>query len=317
MKPDGRPVAETRPGPTPIAIRALARLEAGRAGLTGRQRLLAEYVSRNPEAMAFRPIADLAREAGVSQATIVRFCHALGYQGFSHLAREVQEDIQVELGTAGRFKLVQRLRAETPRRRADSAFVQVVGQEMDNLARLTGSITRADFYAALDLLGRADRVCLIGCLASASLAAHFGYVLAKILPRVDVLDGQPGPAASTLRFLGPESAALAIAFPRYPRRTIELARLAAARGARLIALTDSHLSPISRLAELTFFVEIGPPSFVDAYAAPLVFINALVTELAERDPARAQKSLSQYDQFALEADLFYTQAPRGPKRRKD
>jgi hypothetical protein len=43
---------------------------------------------------------------------------------------------------------------------------------------------------------------------------------------------------------------------------------------------------------------------VDPYAGPTVFINALVTELSERDPKRAQEILGQYDEYASEVNLF-------------
>jgi len=50
---------------------------------------------------------------------------------------------------------------------------------------------------------------------------------------------------------------------------------------------------------------------VDAYAAPLTFINALCTELAERYPKQAVQYLDRYDRFAENANLFYKRTNRG------
>ncbi|MBW1982597.1 MAG: MurR/RpiR family transcriptional regulator [Deltaproteobacteria bacterium] len=254
----------------PIPLEVLNEISRRKDEFTPRQRIFAEYVLQNPESLAFLSITDLAKEARVSQATIIRFCNALGYDGYAQLAREAQQAIQVELGTVGRFRLVREMRRESNGNPPRSSFERVVVQEIENLTFLAKSIKIADFYHCLDMMAEADRICVIGCLSSTSLAVFFGYTLSKLKPEVDVIHGHGVMSSAICQRLSEKSLVFLIAFPRYPRETVELGELAASRGARIVAITNSHISPIVPLADLVFFLPVGIPSFVDAYASPIV-----------------------------------------------
>ncbi len=300
--------------PTLIVLEVLDQITEQMNAFTPRLRRLAEYVLRNPEDLAFLSITDLAKRAGVSQASVVRFCNELGYNGYANMAREAQQAIQTELSTAGRFRLVRRMQTNGTTEPPASPFERIVGQEIENLINLSKGIKIVDFYRCVEMMSRADRICIIGCMASTSLAAFFGYMLSKIFPQVDVLHGGGSMASAVCNRLTEKSLVFLISFPRYPKETVELGRLAADRGVQLVAITNSHISPVVPLASLSFFLPVNIPSFVDAYAAPVVFINALVTELSERHPEKTQQALGMFDEYAARMDLFLIPKGRGTSR---
>jgi DNA-binding MurR/RpiR family transcriptional regulator len=295
---------KSRNASTPITFKVLNKITRKLDEFTPRQRMLAEYILQHPENLAFFPITDLAVKAGVSEATIVRFSYALGYEGYPQLVREAQRAIQFELGSAGRFQLVRRMRSGSSKKEPTSSFERVLKYEIENLVNLSQSIKISDFYRCIDMLAEADRICIVGCLASTSLATFFGNMLSKISHQVDIFHGHGVMTSAVINRLTQNSLVFLIAFPRYPREIVEIGQIIGEKGARIVAITDSHISPIVPLANLYFAVPVGIPSFVDAYAGPIVFFNALVTELSERDPGSAQQILGQYDEYALEANLF-------------
>jgi DNA-binding MurR/RpiR family transcriptional regulator len=273
--------------------------------LTPRQRALAEFILQNPESLAFLSITDLAKRVGVSEATITRFCSSLGYSGFIHLCREVQEAIQSELGTVGRFQLVQKRNHHSVESQSPSTFEKVFETEINNLINLSRSIRTADFYHCVDMMGKADQICIVGSMASSCLASYFGYMLKKIHPKVDVLHGQGGMAANVLKYISAKSLVFLISFPRYPKATIEIGKLAAVKTDRIVAITNSPISPIVPFAKIAFFIPLGIVSFIDAYSAPIAFLNALITKFSEIDPVATQKSLKLFDEYVSEAGLFF------------
>lgn len=279
---------------------------------TPRQRALAEFILQNPESLAFLTITDLAKRVGVSEATITRFCSTLGYDGFVHLCREVQEAIQSELSTVGRFKLVQTMDRHSDETQSPSTFERVFSAEIDNLISLSRNIRTADFYRCVDLMGEADRICIIGSMASSCLASYFGYMLKKIFPGVDVLHGHEGMAAAVCNQLTPKSLVFLISFPRYPKVTVELGELTAQKGAHIIAITNSPISPLVPLANITFFIPLGIVSFIDSYAAPIAFLNALITEFSERSPDATQQSLKLFDEYVSQVGLFIKSRSKNP-----
>jgi DNA-binding MurR/RpiR family transcriptional regulator len=295
-----------------IRLALVEKLKQGIDSFTPRQRALAEFILQNPESLAFLTITDLAKRVGVSEATITRFCGTLGYDGFIHLCREVQEAIQSELSTVGRFQLVQTRDHHSVETRSPSTFERVFSTEIDNLISLSRNIRTADFYRCVDLMGEADRICIVGSMASSCLANYFGYMLKKIFPEVDVLDGQGGMAAAACNRLTPRSLVFLISFPRYPKVTVELGQLTAQKEAHIIAITNSPISPIVPLANIVFFIPLGIVSFIDAYAAPIAFLNALITEFSERNPNATRQSLKFFDEYVSQAGLFIKSSSKNP-----
>jgi DNA-binding MurR/RpiR family transcriptional regulator len=68
---------------------------------------------------------------------------------------------------------------------------------------------------------------------------------------------------------------------------------------------------------MTFLIPIGIVSFVDAYAAPMAFLNALVTELSERNPDATQQSLNQFDEYVSRQGIFLKSSAKNPLRRRE
>jgi DNA-binding MurR/RpiR family transcriptional regulator len=160
-------------------------------------------------------------------------------------------------------------------------------------------------------------VVIIGCMASASLAAHFGRMLGKVFPKIDVINSEGVLESTKLLQLTRDSTVILIAFPRYPMATIRLGQAALKSGAKVIAITDSHLSPISNLGDAAFHIHLGIPSYADAYAAPLTFINAICTEIAEKMSNRAVQNLDRFDRLAEDSQLFFMLTKRGRRNHKN
>ena len=69
---------------------------------------------------------------------------------------------------------------------------------------------------------------------------------------------------------------IGISFPRYSLMTVDALEYAHDKGADVIAITDSALSPLVQHADCALFAESDTASFVDSLVAPMSLINALV-----------------------------------------
>lgn len=272
--------------------------------LTRSQRMLAEYIVQRPEKVGFFTISELSEAAGVSVATVIRFCNTLGYSGYVELGREVQTSIQNELSLLGRFNLA-RSASKSAANRGESAFERTLSLEIESLSQLTRSINKPDFFKCLEWMSQADHVVAIGTMASVSLAEYFGYAASKVLPSVRTVVSADGQNSDFLKGLSPESLVFLIAFPRYPQTTIALGNLAGNLKCRIVALTDSNQSPIIQIAQMAFLISISATSFVDAYAAPLTFINCLITEFADHYPEKTRKNMAYFEKFTDGMDIWH------------
>ena len=290
--------------PEPIGAKAIVRVRKYMKKFTPRQRIFADYVIQNREKLGFLSITEAAKAAGISQATIFRFCTVLGYEGYIEFSREIQQNIQAEMTSTRRFQLSRSHCDASENNESTPFFEKVLNQELENILTLSQNIKKTDYYQCIDLINQADRITIIGCMASSSLAAHFSQMLSKVFPNVDAVDHHSIITASKINRLTSDSVAFVIAFPRFPKETVELAKIAAHRGAHVICMTNSHLSPVMPFAEISFIMPISIPDFVDAYTAPVAFITALSAELGRKNPEKTQKGVEKFDDYVSKMDLF-------------
>jgi len=287
-----------------IAPAVIERIRCIMDDFTKSQRMLAEYIVQRPEKVGFLSIKELSEAAGVSVATVIRLCNTLGYSGYVELGREVQSSIQNELSVLGRFNLGQS-GSKSKVDRAETAFERILSLEIESLDQLARSINKSDFFKCLEWMSKADHVVIIGTMASVSLVEYFGYAASKVLSSVRMVTSVSGQNSDFLKGLGPDSLVFLIAFPRYPKTTIALGNLARDQRCRIVALTDSNQSPIIQIAQIAFLISISATSFVDAYAAPITFINGLITEFAERYPKKIEKTLVYFEKFTDGMNIWH------------
>ena len=71
--------------------------QSGKVDLPKCMNALADYARRNPEAVAFISIGDLAREVGVSTSSVSRFARLLGFSGFPEMKSHYKERLRAKI----------------------------------------------------------------------------------------------------------------------------------------------------------------------------------------------------------------------------
>ena len=279
------------------------RLRAAADTLTSRQRRIANYVTAHTDDTAFMSITKLAAKTGSSQATIVRFCRALGYGGYSDFVHELQQTVQAKLSASARFRLSQQ-GEQSEGKASGNRLRGLLAAEVDNLNRLADAIDPVSFARVVDLLTRSTNVVVIGCHGSAPLAHALGISLCRIRRRVAIVDRHGVRASSAFGELSGRSCVVVMAFPRYPTETLELAQAARATQARIVGITNTAASPLISLTDTHLLVPVGMPSFADAYASPMALVTALCVSAGDALGQTTKENLSLFDEYASQVGLF-------------
>ncbi len=124
----------------------------------------------------------------------------------------------------------------------------------------------------------AKRIYILGVRSSSALASFFRLFISIFCSIMSRSCTRTASARSSSRCsrVGPGDVLFGISFPRYSKRTLSAMQYARDRGARVIALTDSQLSPLARVADHVLLARSDMASFVDSLVAPLSVINALI-----------------------------------------
>lgn len=268
-------------------------LSAKSANLSPQQRALATWLVRHESEAAYLPANRIAQQAGVSQATVIRFAQLLGYEGFPGFQDAVRDLVQ------SRYTTIERLESaeQTKSPGANGTVYHVFAQVMANLKRTVEQIPASSFDEAVTDLHRAHRVIVTGAGGAAGPAMYFGYSLSLIRKHVHLaVGGQPGSIEAFVRF-DAEDLLVAFAFPRYTERTLQAMRIARESGGRVLCLTDSAAAPPAALGDVVLAAAIDATTFQNSYVAAMALCEALLASVALADLPGTVTALSEWERW--------------------
>lgn len=277
----------------------LTRIKENSVDLRGKQVEIADYIIRHYDKAAFLTAARLASEVGVSESTVIRFAASLGYSGYPDFQEHLQRIIREELTST------ERLQVSLESGTKNDIFSRIFIQEMENMHGLFNGFPRAELTAVADAISGADRVFVTGIRAARCLAQHFAFQLGRIHENVVEVSSAQQETWDFIKGGTPDDLLFAIAFPRYPRETVELVDFALRLSMRVIGLTDRMASPIARRCRPILLAPVEMVTFVDLYSGPLVILSSLVAEVAFRNKEKAFGYLQKFEDFARQMRVFH------------
>lgn len=243
---------------------------------------IALYLTQNPNDVAVLSVNAIGAKCGIHASSFVRYAQSLGYRGF----KELQAVFQRRLTTAapGFDARVRALEAELGgAREGEIGFLaDLVARDLASLQELLANTEPDRLARAADLLEAADTVYLIGQLRSAPVVELLRYVLTMLGKRTVLLDASGGLATHMAKVARPKDVLFVVSFRFYATEVVNVAEETARRGVPILAITDSTLSPYSKLAQVLFAVPEHEYTFSRSLAAPMCLAQALCVALAAR-----------------------------------
>ncbi len=255
------------------------------------QKLIAQFITEQYDKAAFMTAAKLGEKVGVSESTVVRFAIALGYEGYPELQRALQELIKTKLTT------VQRIEMTSDYARGNDIFRRILKSDMDNIRSTYEKVDVHAYESVVDYLLDGKKIYIIGLRTSTVLAEFMGFYLNLILGNVQVVSQGISDIYEQLFNVGEGDVVVAISYPRYSRRTIEVMGFVKSKGATTVAITDGPLSPLLNYADLSLYAKSNMASFVDSLVAPLSLINALIIAVSLREKDRVTNAFERLEEI--------------------
>ena len=253
----------------------IRRLNLRGKSLSKGHRRIASYITEHSDKAAFMTAVTLGQSCGVSESTVVRFAAAMGYEGYPELQAALQELVRQRLTASERFNIASEIKE-------NDVLRTVLKNDMRNIRLTTEDLSQKDFDRAVELLLSARRVYVMGLRSAAPLAQFFGHYLRLIFDEVVMAQNAIGDVFDEMERIGVADVLVGVSFPRYSTRTVECMRIARENGAKVIAVTDGAMSPLSAEADVCLYAHTDMASFVDSLAAPLSLLNALIVALSLR-----------------------------------
>ncbi len=291
-----------------------AQLRSGFEALSPQLREAARWVIDHPDDVALLSTREQARRAGVTAATMTRLAQRLGMPGYEDVRRLFADAVR-RRPDSYRGRAEQLLARRD--REGDRALVQDIFASLSHhLQSLAAPATVARFAAAADLVARADHVFCLGLRSSFSVAFMFHYVRTLFGSNSVLVDGPGAVGPDALRAVsGRGDVMLAISVKPYVRQTVDGAAYAKQRGARIVAVTDSELSPLVALADVTIQVHTETPSFFHTMTPAFAAVECLAAMVAARRGPEALSALAASEAQLDSANIYMRPRAKGRRRK--
>lgn len=277
----------------------ITKIQSELPGFSKGQKQIARFILEHYDKAAFMTASRLGVTVGVSESTVVRFATELGYDGYPHLQRALQEMIRNKLTS------VQRREVAGDRMGGRDVLQTVLHADTDMIRVTLDEIDRDAFQGAVDALMGAKRIYILGVRSSSALASFLGFYFNLLFENVTLVHtNSVSEIFEQVLRVGPGDVLFGISFPRYSKRTLSAMKYARDRGARVIALTDSQLSPLARVADHVLLARSDMASFVDSLVAPLSVINALIVAVGMSRRDEIEQTFNKLERIWEEYDVY-------------
>lgn len=258
--------------PSPIDL-----IQTCYVGLSSAERKVADWVMAHPAEVAPAPISETARSAGVSEATVVRFCRSLGYKGYLEF----------------KFRLTYSLRSNPAQAihdeiRPGDSLEQIVHKVFaSGVAALRYTLTLLDIAAlsqAVEAIRTARQILVVGVGTSTPFALDLMNTLIRLGLNC-MATADPCLQLTKIALMGVGDVVIAISHSGASVDPVNALRRARERGACTIAITGYAPSPITEYADVVLLCgarETRPEPLI-ARLSQLAISDSIYMALAMQD----------------------------------
>jgi len=277
-------------------------IQSHQESYTGVYRKLATFLVNNFVGVAFMKAQQWAAEVDTSEVSVIRFVRFLGYKGYPDFCEKLQQVIRHEMTMTDYVEL-----ATKKPRKGTTILMDTIKAEELNFNELISKYSPATMNNVVNLLGKTEKVAVVGLRSSTALADYCSYMFGRALSKEVITVGQGGVYTfdAFLPWADKEAVVIAFAYPRYPLRTLEIVEYLKALHWPIVAITNNELSPLVPLADHIIYAPSHSVDFTDSMGAASVIINTIVMEYVNKFRDQSIDRIKRFEALAKEKKYYW------------
>lgn len=258
------------------------------------EKRLAEFVLDFPGELASYAASELARLAGVSNATVTRFIRRLGYSSYEAARRHVREEKE-----SGSPLFLADRTIEGGRSRYEDSIEQ--GQE--NLRRTFARLSERTIDEIVTSLLAARKVWVTGFRSSQSLATYLQWQIFQVKEDIQVIPAPGTTYGEYIASMSKKDLVIVFGLRRRPARLRKILAQITESGARVLYITDGQLA---HNPNVTWHVQCAcaGPGPLDNHVAVIALCHLLANNAIERSGPAGRERLAAIEAAHTELGEF-------------
>ncbi len=213
------------------------------------EKKVAELILQNPQEAVNSNVAELAKRSGVSEATVVRMCHHLGYKGYYQFRLMLAKDI-------GRDAQEENEELES----APNSITKIFQEYANTLTAIGENINENDIKECVNMIKTCKQAHILAVGNTTPLSLYMGFRLGRLGVKC-TYDIAPEYFLNHVNLADKEDIIIAISQSGSSRQVIQGMELGKEKGLKMIAITGYKQSPISELADYVLISNNKKESF--------------------------------------------------------
>lgn len=258
--------------------------------LTPSQQMIARYIERNKDRVAFMTARQLAAVMNISDAAIVRFARAVGYEGYAHLKESLGDALIERTGASG-------IMHREPASPDETKLKENVFANAEQLLKATAELNEDRVVSSIaERIVAARRIWVSGNGTNFAIATYLAMQLNHFLGNADVFNIGNGDVADRIRQVTDQDVFIGIGVERYIPYTSDMMNFARQRGAYVAAITDRASSPLAAEADETLYI-VRSSSLTGWWSkiSPMVVTDWLMAQVMTKDEEKIKANLKLSD----------------------
>lgn len=252
--------------------------------LSKQLKVIGRHIERHRDQLGLDGIQEVAVRCGVQPSAVVRFSKHFGFSGFAELQRMFRAGLARQIAPSRNYQARIRDVIASGAGSLSSAEIahEFLGGSLAGMEELQKSLHAPTLKKAVDLLAKADTIWIAGTRRSFPVAVYLDYALQHTDKRIGLISALGSMQEGAVRSVRKGDVLIAISFSPYAPETLVVARAAVDRGATLLAITDSRMGDLARLAQVMLKVEEHATFGFRALTSTMGLAQSLFIALAYR-----------------------------------
>ncbi len=267
-----------------------ARIQANYAGLTKTEQKIADYIMDQGSDIAFKTLEELANDINVSTTSIIRFARTLEYEGYTQMQQNVQKSLMKKVSLPERYEQNYSLLKK------DDLLNDLMDAEIEGLKKSVASLDEGSLYKAVEAIGQAETVYILGARTTFGLAHYMTANLSQIRKHVHLVSGTGGMYPEEIVGVKKGDVCLAYMFPRYQKMMSNLLSWLKSKEVLVIVITSEPYDAIRHLGDIFLCCSLQAGIMMkDSMVSPMFISDYLFNRIVANDYQRTHAVLEEVE----------------------
>lgn len=262
-----------------VKVDVFSLIHSGYQSFTNAEKKVADYITKNTKEIVYMSITDLAEACHVGESSVFRFCKSLKFKGY--------QDFKIALAhsTTAEDEMPQLSSEITMKDTVHELSAKMLSASIKALTETHNLMHAEQISEAVDLIIDAKRVHFFGVGASLMTALDARNKFMRITNKTEcTVDSHLQIMSASL--MDKNDVAILVSYSGSTKDTIEVAKVAKERGAKLISITRFARSPLTNYSDISLLcgANEGPlqGGSLTAKMAQLYLLDILYAEYFKR-----------------------------------